>query len=245
MKRLAVLVFAALALAGCAREQPPVSDKVQQYYDDHVATSKLTLEASKELPVAAFIGDSYTAGAGATDASQGWVTGAGRLSGWQVRNFGRGGTGYGSSVEGDTARVACGMDRCPSYVEMIPEVVKANPAIVVVSGGRNEAGIPAKAEAAKIADFYAKLRAALPDAKIVAVSPLWDDAPKPAAIDYIASAVQGEAASVNAAYLDIGQPLAGMPGMMAADGTHPNDAGHAAIRTAFVQAAEKAGLLAG
>jgi lysophospholipase L1-like esterase len=75
LKRFALLAVAVLALAGCAYAPPPVSEKVQQYYDEHVnqpaalPTPEDPLKdkrADGELS-AYFIGDSLTDGWNASD----------------------------------------------------------------------------------------------------------------------------------------------------------------------------------
>ncbi|AYR01534.1 esterase [Arthrobacter phage Seahorse] len=54
MKRFAVLAAAAIVLSGCAAQTPPpVSAKVQDYYDKNVAGAKATLPASKVTGTAA------------------------------------------------------------------------------------------------------------------------------------------------------------------------------------------------
>ncbi|GAA5193127.1 hypothetical protein GCM10023346_17000 [Arthrobacter gyeryongensis] len=47
--------------------------------------------------------------------------------------------------------------------------------------------------------------------------------------------MKAAAAANGATYLDIGQPLWGHPEFLAADGIHPDDAGHAAIYAAVKQ----------
>jgi len=189
-------------------------------------------EAKKHVPVVAFIGDSYTAGAGTTKLSRSWVERLARSQGWEAHNFGRGGTGYANGVAGGTAQIACGLDYCPSYIEMIPEAADVSPDIVIVAGGRNEATQPGATQSANIDAFFQELAAQLPDAQVIAVNPLWDDDETPEAVADMSGMVERSVESTGGRFLDIGQPLLGEPGFVAEDGAHPNDDGHKAIAEA-------------
>jgi lysophospholipase L1-like esterase len=173
---------------------------------------------------AAFVGDSYTQGAGSTGADATIPELLSARETWIPTNLGHGGTGYITSAD----KQACGLDYCPTYLETLPEIIEADPEVVFVSGGRNDISSARTAPAA-IADFYSQLRAALPNAQIIAVSPLWDDDPAPDGLGTIAAAVQVAVEDVNGTYLDIGQPLEGRTELMSEDGIHPADDGYALI----------------
>jgi len=162
-------------------------------------------------PTAVFIGDSYTAGAGSTDAAHNFAEQVGVAEGWIVKNAGRGGTGYLNTA----SKAGCGLDYCPNYREMIPIAEKSQPSIIVVSGGRND--LNKSGVAAQIAAFYTDLRTAFPKATILATSPLWDDDRAPAGIATIAGEVKAAVKAAGGTYLDIGQPLAGKPDLIGPD----------------------------
>lgn len=187
-------------------------------------------------PGVAFIGDSYTQGAGVDGEGTPWPGLLSSSQGWVERNLGRGGTGY---LATNTV-VGCGLEYCPNYAEMIPEAVALNPSKVVVSGGRNDIEQDPAAVADAIDTFYAELRAQLPDAEVIAISPVWDATDAPEEIDQIREAVRAAAEANGAQYLDIGQPLAGKPGLLAADRVHPNNEGHAALADAVRIALDQA-----
>jgi len=56
----------------------------------------------------------------------------------------------------------------------------------------------------------------------------------------VISIVMPEAMRAGVTYLDIGEPMFGHSSMMAVDGWHPNDAGHAAIAKAVEKALTQA-----
>lgn len=215
---------AALVLTGCATEPPPVSDKVQQYYDENVAGNKATFAPTGPAVTVVFIGDSYTSGTGAANPLHRWTTKLSEDLGWSETNLGNGGTGYFN--QGGTT----------NYAGVVQEAVDANPAVVVVSGGRNDVGFGAQRFTPAVADFFSALRGGLPNATVIVTSPIYDDDAGPDAVAELAAAVKANAEAAGATYVDIGEPLLGHPELVAADGVHPNDAGHAAIYAAVRQA---------
>jgi len=179
-----------------------------------VATSLALLRSSalptpsiaKPSPVAVFIGDSYTAPAGIVM----WTTLVAAKKGWLEVNLGRGGTGYGS------------------YGQVIPDAVKAKPDLVMVAGGRNDGSVDSLA----IRTFYQDLRAQLPNAKIYAMSPLWDSTAAPAFIALQGHEVEAAVKAVGGTFLDVGQPFQGRPELITNDHVHPNATGHQVLAQA-------------
>jgi lysophospholipase L1-like esterase len=185
-----------------------------------------------------FIGDSYSAGVGASTHSKRWTTIVAKAEGWLETNVAKGGTGYlESSHEG------CGLNFCPNYTGVVSEAVAAGPAIVFVAGGRNDVDAPEAEENEAISAFFSTLRSALPQARIIVVSPVWDDGKPPAALTDMTKVIHREAISVGATFLDVGQPLRAHPALLIADGVHPNDKGHAALAKATLAAMAKAGIV--
>lgn len=190
-----------------------------------------TQEAADAEPVVLLLGDSYTAGVGASDRAHSWAGIVASDEGWRVRNLARGGTGYESTVEGDSAAAACGRSACPSFGQMAAEGAALLPDIVVVSGGRNDIGDDAAPGAVRA--FFADLASAYPHSRIYVTNVLWhQDAPE--SVDALSAVVRAEAERAGATVLDIGQPLASDAEMLAPDGIHPSDAGHAAIADAVL-----------
>jgi lysophospholipase L1-like esterase len=176
-------------------------------------------------PVVAFIGDSYTAGTGASSPDVALPALIGADRGWNVENFGRGGTGYLTSAGMD----GCGQDYCPTFLEVIPEVQAANPVAIVVSGGRNDRGASADAIQAGVSTFFTELRTSFPSATIFVTSPVWDASAPDGLLETVKAAVAAEAERVGGVYLDMAEPLSGRPELMSEDAVHPNDAGYTVL----------------
>jgi lysophospholipase L1-like esterase len=182
---------------------------------------------------AAFIGDSYTQGGGADPDEFRWSTEAAGDLGWSELNYGRGGTGY---VTTNSFR-GCGLQYCPTYVEMVAEVAAVRPDVVVVAGGQNDfsayARDPSRVHTA-VRAVFAGLRAALPDARLVALGPS-----TPWAVDDLARgldhAVREAAASVDALYVSLLEPNVVDPAHHLGDG-HVDNRGHRAIADRLVAA---------
>jgi lysophospholipase L1-like esterase len=187
-----------------------------------------TPEPSIDTTRAVFIGDSYTQGTGASDkATTRWTSLVSINEGWQEINLGRGGTGYvtTSGVNG------CGKEYCPSYPEMVAEAVASQPDLVVVAGGQNDQSAMSENPNAVIAAInatYSSLRAALPGTRIIAVGP---STPEEVTSSIVAldEAVRAAAEANGAEYISLLEPAVLTLEMIAPDGSHANDAGHAAI----------------
>lgn len=178
-------------------------------------------------PVAVFIGDSYTYGAGRSSEAASFPHVLSGMRDWQVVSLARGGTGYATSATFN----GCGARYCPTYREVIPEAVAAAPDLVIVSGGRNDLGTPGLERG--VERFFDELRAALPSATIYVTSPLWGAEAAPASLERLSMWVEREAAEHDAVYLDLGDLYRGRPDLIQRDGVHPNDAGLALLAEAI------------
>ena len=120
-------------------------------------------EAGGDAPLVAFYGDSYTRGTGATDPSLRWSTLIAEERGWREFNPSVNGLGFVNN------RDALGAD-------LPGQIIEADPDIVFVTMGLNDAfsfdrvgdGIRDRIE-----DDFARLTAALPDARFIVVEPFW------------------------------------------------------------------------
>ena len=176
-------------------------------------------------PKAAFIGDSITAGHGASSEQTRWTSLVSQKMGWIEHNFGRGGTGYLAT----SSREGCGLDFCPNYLGMLDEVASSDPDIVVVAGGENDmAQFASGPVSGAITDTFNGLRERLPNARIIAVGPFARDITSSVtAFDLV---VQDAARAIGGEYVSLIAPKpAVQEDMFTADGVHVNDSGHAAI----------------
>lgn len=217
-----VVLIAAMAIAVPAALTPPQRSEA--------APRPLpSMFVPEKKPVAAFIGDSYTAGDGLPDkTTQRWSHLVADALGWSERNFGYGGTGYttGGTIEGGVP-----------YSERIDRVAASNPDIVIVAGGRND--LPQRF-AQDVPAFFDALKARLPDATIVAIEPQFDAREYPADLTVLSQIVEESVESVGGTYVTTGHVLAGRSDMILPDGVHPDAQGHAAIAEATLTALEVA-----
>jgi len=189
-----------------------------------IATPSASASAGPQ--VVAFLGDSYASGSGASTQSKRWVNLVSLDQGWVMKNLSQKKTSYSTAGEpGGT-----------SYTARLDAVIATGASIVVVSGGRNDVDVSAAQLRADVRATFAGIRLGLPKARIIVVSPIWDDGAAPVRMTALASIVQAEAKLAGATYLDIGEPLSKHNSMVTYDGVHPNDIGHAAIAAAVEKA---------
>ena len=189
-----------------------------------VTSPVASVSVAPALPVVAFLGDDFTAGSGATSPATRWSSLVAEQYGWDEKNFGVAGTGY------STGGTAGGTP----YTARVAALVATAPAIVIVAGGRfdiESANGPTAIRAGVTATFKA-LRAALPKAVIIAESPVWPLTKPPATLALVAADVKAAVTAAGGQYLDIGEPLFGLPADMGPRSL-PNDAGYAALAKAF------------
>ena len=179
-------------------------------------------------PLVVVLGDSYVSGLGASVEALRWSSRVASSRGWLEANLGRGGTGWAttSGVSG------CGLSLCPTVETMAAAAVAARPDVVLVSAGRNDlaayAVSPGSVQTA-IERTLTALRAGLPKARIVVISPMWDSSAVNPGIPVMAGWIQQSAAAHGAQFVSGASSwLLGHPEWIF-DGVHPNDAGYAQI----------------
>ena len=183
--------------------------------------------------VAAFYGDSYTRGTGASEASLRWSTVICEQRGWAEMNPSVDGLGFVSNRDF--------LDE-----DIVDLIVQAEPDIVIVTMGLNDAfSVPdrgAELEAA-ITDDLNAFADELPEARLVVVEPFWYTDVRLQSIDTVIGWVRDAADTAGAEYIPgASRWLDGHPEWMAADGIHPNDAGYAAIASRMDAALTELGL---
>lgn len=219
---LAVFAVVALALVAFAAMKPSME-----------GASAVRSEPAPSMSFAgptkvAFIGDSYTEGRGDIPTDKLWPALVSQAKGWRYTNFARGGTGYVTAFD-TGGENACGLSQCPNYLGMVPAVVSVSPDVVIVAGGRNDAGKPVADIQKNAVDVFAALRKGLPKAKIFATSPVLADDDTPSSLPDMKAAVKAAVQSVGGTYIDLGAPLGGHPELIGPDNIHPNEAGQKAL----------------
>ncbi len=179
----------------------------------------------------AFYGDSYTLGTGASDPSKRWSTIICAERGWNEFNPSVNGLGF---VNNRGTRDEPG------------EVIASRPDIVFITMGLNDNfsyDFAAQQIHTQIDADFARLRAALPEARFIVVEPFWYTDARPKSLAVISGWVRDAASGINADYI---------PGAshwiehhiewMASDGLHPNDLGYAHMAVEMDAALKKLGL---
>jgi lysophospholipase L1-like esterase len=175
-------------------------------------------------PLVAFLGDSWTAGVGATG-RRGYVVRTAERLGWGYANFGVGGSGY--SVPGPHHSL---------FGRRIPQLVAMHPDLVVVQGSLNERhSTPAQLGPAATSTL-ARLRTALPPGTpVLVVGASYNPGTADATIDWINQEVAAAATAAGlpfvnpaaARWLDPHQPR------LWSDTIHPDDRGHQLVADAL------------
>jgi acyl-CoA thioesterase I len=173
-------------------------------------------------PVVAFLGDDWTNGRGASKPSKDFV----HLIAADLR---LGAHAFGTDF-GGYARP--GTDH-RTYASLLPAVVRVAPAVVVVSGGRNDVTDYAPTMATAATAIFRSLHQQLPKATLIAIAPLWGDSDHPAKLQPIAAAVKAAVAAGHGSYWEVPDPLHGHHDWMANE-ADPNDRGYAALAAALV-----------
>ncbi len=212
MRRL--LVFAVIvALAGCA------------------STPGGAAVTDENATVAAFYGDSYTLGTGASDPSVRWSSVISEQRGWVEFN---------PSVNG------LGFVNNRGSIDLPGDIIAVDPDIVFVTMGLND-NFSYEARADRIREQITidlqRLDAELPDARFIVVEPFWYTDERPESVEIIIGWVKDAAAAIDADYIPgASRWIEGRPDWMASDGLHPNDEGYAEIGRRMDAALSELGL---
>lgn len=236
LRTVGILLLAAVTAAAWfalvqSHRTPPASDYVSPSTLTPPAptpTSSETdeqAEESAEATVVAFLGDSYTAGIGASEADNRWTTLLAEAAGWSEQNFGAEGTGY-------VAAPFINNEQSVPYTARVEAIIAENPEVVIVSGGRNDVGQDTAEVQAAASEIFTSLREALPDVTIIVIEPWWDSTNEPFGFAEVADAVRTAAQEAGVTYIETGEVLSD-PSLISADGVNPNDDGYRAIADAI------------
>jgi capsular exopolysaccharide synthesis family protein len=205
----------------------------QEIKPGSVSTPQISTPSAPSTPVtpkAVFIGDSLVSGEGGGGTK--WTSLVSSGMSWNEVNLGRGGTGYVTSSDVN----GCGLNYCPTFVEMADAAIAEKPDIVVISGGEND-GTNSVSTAANT--LFANLKKGLPNAQIIVLSPLWKATVYPDALKQASAEIKAAAQANGVRYVAVGNPLEGHPEWFTADGVHPNADGYKKLAAAILSAIKK------
>ncbi|MET0726371.1 MAG: SGNH/GDSL hydrolase family protein [Leifsonia sp.] len=216
----AAIVLAVLGITGCATEAGS-------------SPAPQTASVDPDAPVAAFYGDSYTRGTGASAPERRWSSVICADRGWTEVNPSTDGLGFVNN-------------RDLQQVDELDQVIDAEPDIVFVTMGLNDNfSMPEAADAieAAVDRDLGRLDAELPDARIIVVEPFWYSDDRPESVETIIGWVRSAAKRIGADYVPgASHWIEGHPEWMAADGLHPDDDGYAAMAGRMDAALDELGL---
>lgn len=189
------------------------------------ATASAATQQDEAEIASLWIGDSYTAGLGASNAglAESCLT-ANRL-GWVCTRDAESGTGF----------LADGHNMSPTYLPLPKRLGHDRaayvPNVVVLDAGRNDAVFPAARVVQTARAYIAGVRAAFPHAKLVLVEPYFMNTTKPLipALDHLYRAEAKQPSTYLIDPVGEGWIGAGTASMTIADHKHPDDAGYAYI----------------
>lgn len=210
---ITAMALLAIALSGCSASNTKAA-----------ATPTPTETARPRLLA---IGDSIMKGHGLS-ADQAWPALIAARRGWTLDNLACDGAGFlatGDKTDCDT-----------TFAGLVKEAEKLQPRTVIVEGSSNDFGQSDAALYKTTIDQLQELHAALPRARIIGLSTVWNDTAVPAQLDNVNDQVRLAVLKVGGRYLDIGQPLGGHPEWMQSDDVHPTAAGQIAIEAAVQNA---------
>ncbi len=183
-------------------------------------------------PLAAFYGDSYTLGTGASDPANRWSTVICTDRGWREFNPSLNGLGFVNNRRPD--------------VDLPTLVIEQEPDIVFVTMGLNDNfsyQVAAEEIHAAIDADLLRLKTELPDARFIVVEPFWYTDERPDSLGIIAGWVHDAADEIGADWVpDASHWIEGHPEWMAPDGLHPNDDGYAEMARRMDAALTELGL---
>jgi lysophospholipase L1-like esterase len=167
---------------------------------------------------AAFLGDSLTAGTkfGGLEA-KGWPAIVAVKHGWTTHLAGFGGTGF----------LSAGQSGHDTFSTRVDDVVAGAPNIVIVAGGMNDVFFSQSRETVAASAVLSSLRQRLPKAKIVLIAPLWTQQTWDPRMGGIHAALKTAAAQTGVLFVDTTGWFDGRADLIASDGVHPTDQGHA------------------
>lgn len=209
---VAVLAFAGYAGVSAVTRENAAADYVSNY-------TPPPPQETNPWPVAAFLGDSYTAGTRAGGEQNRYATLVCAAKQWRCVINGQGGTGYTNKGPGTAGETA--------FLDRVAALGRSGaPAVVVVQGGTNDSGVIPEVQAAAT-DVFNAIRSTYPDARIVAVGPVLPPAMDAARLTANRDAIAQAATASGVQFVDpIAEQWITDPALYSDDDTHLNRDGY-------------------
>lgn len=201
----ALLVAAVVVVVATPHAHPVRAASAQRPADVAAATPSVT-----------FIGDSWTAGTGAT-ALRGYAVLTGEQLGWRYQLLGVGGSGYDVQGHGSV------------FGDRIDRAVSTHPDVIVVQGSINERASTARSLAASALATLTRLRSAAgAHTKILVVGASYVPGVPAATVNWINATERTAAATAGVRFVNPAAQEWTNPAnkRIWADALHPNDVGH-------------------
>jgi lysophospholipase L1-like esterase len=215
-RRVFIMLCLMAAVVGCQRTPP---EYVSRY------TPSSTTVAPAPAAAVAFIGDSYTAGT---------EFGGQGPAGWPMlvtEGLRQQGINLAPSVaaEAGSGYVLAGEGEAKDFSELVADAVRPDDRLVVIFGGQSDADVPADQLQPAVRQTLEAVRETTPKAEIVVIGPAWPNSAPPPEVLQTRDLIRDEAVMSRVIFVD---PIAegwfvDRPDLIASDGIHPTDAGHA------------------
>jgi lysophospholipase L1-like esterase len=193
-------------------------------------TASGTSSAPPEPPVVVVYGDSYVGPGVGADLPSGWPALVAADLDLELVNHGHSGSGYTNWEVGWSY---------PYTVATEPPPEDAD--VVVVFGGFNDVTLAPEAVRQDAVATFALIEATAPQAELLVIGPEWPRQEPTAALYTLRDALASAAGEADATFVDASSWLLGRPELIASDGLHLNETGHAVFATQIAPAL--AGLL--
>jgi lysophospholipase L1-like esterase len=230
-----LLGLVALGLDSAGHRHPDHTDRPVQAIVGRVVAPSRALQIplvvagahlSTSTPEVLFVGASYTAGLGATPATDGYAFATARDLGWRAEVDGVPGTGYlnpgRSGAETFAARIA----------KIAPPIA---PDVVVLQSGRNDLGYPLASLRAAELSTIKLVQTRWPSAHLVVLGAIPAHVPVSSELQAVESTLKATATTAGAPFIDpIGQDWITTANQRSAAGPvpqHPGDVGYAYLAT--------------
>lgn len=181
--------------------------------------------APADAAAVAVIGDSYTEGtAFGGEGPDGWPA----LVAAQLRRQGIDIVPFVEAEEG-SGYVTPGINEGNVFSDQISKVVRPNERVVIVFGSRGDSDVTADQLQPAVRQTLDQISAAAPQARLVVIGPVSTNPDPPPTMLEARDVLRTETQSMGAEFVDPIEDgwFGDRPDLIAPDGTHPNDAGHA------------------